>query len=318
MNLVLKTTRAVMENSKHVRIDHDKIDEFCKDYDQEKMEHWLKDSPFELSTLEDEDKLNFLFVFNSINFCYWGEPKWTVEYRGAEYDGAWGMIVALGKALDEKTPILDASYLAALSKGDLEYVLRGNVDIPLFEERWQILKEIVNILKGKYNGSFNSAIESADGDAMKLLDIIIANFPSFEDSSIYNGKKVTFSKRAQLLVSDIYNLFNGKGYGELNNIENLTAFADYKIPQSLRKIGILSYTDRLARRVDKMCFIPKDSEEEIEIRANTIWVIELIKRKLNNKIPRVTSIEINDHLWLLGQKKSVDDKPYHRTRTTAY
>jgi len=30
------------------------------------------------------------------------------------------------------------------------------------------------------------------------------------------------------------------------------------------------------------------------------------------------SSEINDHLWLATQEKFPDDKPYHRTRTTAY
>ena len=57
----------------------------------------------------------------------------------------------------------------------------------------------------------------------------------------------------------------------------------------------------------------KDSEEEVEIRANTIWANELIKKELKKKIPNINSIHVNDHLWLLGQCK-----PYHLTRTTAY
>ena len=42
------------------------------------------------------------------------------------------------------------------------------------------------------------------------------------------------------------------------------------------------------------------------------------KNLQNAKIPHITSLFVNDHLWLLGQKKLADDKPYHRTVTTAY
>ena len=83
-------------------------------------------------------------------------------------------------------------------------------------------------------------MKQANGDAVKLLDIIISAFPSFDDVSTFNGKKIYFYKRAQLLVSDIYQLFGGEGYGNLINIDQLTACADYKLPQSLRTLGIIS------------------------------------------------------------------------------
>ena len=59
-------------------------------------------------------------------------------------------------------------------------------------------------------------------------------------------------------------------------------------------------------------------KEEIEIRANTIWTVELIKQEVKKRIPAIESIHINDYLWLLGVSIPPSEKPYHRTLTTAY
>lgn len=318
MNQVLLTTRYVIENSKHVKIDQGKIEEFCNSYKGLTMEHWLKDAPFDLSKLENEERLTYLLVFNSVNFSYWGDPKWTVLYRGAEYDGAWGMIVTLGRAIENGIPILDPAYLANMSQGNFREIFRGNVDIPLADTRLEILREVGKVLNERFQGKSYRIMEEAGYDALKLVDLLTGCFPSFGDHSLYDDQIIYFNKRAQLLVSDIYHVFDGKGLGEIGNTDRLTAFADYKIPQSLRKLGIHLYSDDLGSRVDSMSPIPKGSEEEVEIRANTIWAIEFIRRSLQERNIELSSILINDYLWLMGQKKSPDDKPYHRTRTTAY
>lgn len=121
-----------------------------------------------------------------------------------------------------------------------------------------------------------------------------------------------------MLVSDIYQLFGGEGYGDLLNVDQLTACADYKLPRVLRRLGILEYSEELAKQVDNKIEITKDSEEEIEIRANTIWAVELIRQGLLQIGQKVMPIGINDHLWLMSQNKLSDDRPYHLTRTTAY
>ena len=82
--------------------------------------------------------------------------------------------------------------------------------------------------------------------------------------------------------------------------------------------GILKYNEALASKIDAQIEIPKHSIEENEIRANTIWAVELIKEKLKDKIPGIDSIHINDYLWVLSQYKKEQDSPYHLTRTTAY
>ncbi|MFH1828820.1 MAG: queuosine salvage family protein [Nanoarchaeota archaeon] len=314
MSKILESTKFVVENSKDVHINRDKIVEFCNNFEHKGVKHWLDVSPFDLSSLDNDDVLNFLLVFNAVSFSYWGKPKWTIEHKGKKYDGSWGMIVAIGRAIEKKKPILDPQYLATISKDDFQEILDGNVEIPLFEERWKVLREIGKILSDKYDGEFKNIIEESKRDALKLLDLIVKIFSSFNDLAEYEGKKIYFYKRAQLLTADVCHRFKKRGLGEFKNTDKLTACADYKIPQVLRRLGIFEYSPELANKVDNENQIPKGDKHEVEIRANTIWAVEFIKEQLK----KYDSTHVNDHLWLLGQDKLPGDKPYHRTRTTSY
>jgi hypothetical protein len=318
MKKVLESIQIVTKKSKSVQINKASVSDFAKDFEHKDITHWLSEAPFDFETLNDREKLEFLLVFNSISFRYWGNPKWTVEYKGEEYDGSWAMIICVKRAIEEGKPILDSQYRSLLSKEDFQDILRGNIEIPLLNERLKITKEVAGILNEKFDGDFENLINKSNGDALELLELIVSNFPSFNDTSVYMETEVSFHKRAQLLVADIYNIFGGKNYGDLKNIEKLTACADYKLPQILRESNILKYSDKLAEQIDRKETLLKDSEEEIEIRANTILAVELMKEKLKELGKNFKSTEINDHIWLLSQNKDYSSKPYHLTDTTAY
>jgi len=315
---ILDTTKFVIENSDFVKINREKITEFSKGFDHGKAKHWLSAAPFNFSHFTNEEKLHFLFIFNALSFSYWGKPKWTIEYKGENYDGSWGMIISLGRGIEEGAALLDFNYCSKIPKEEFIHILRGNTEIPFLEKRWKILQEIGTTIFTKYNGKASNFIAEARGDALKLLELIVKNLPSFRDTSQYNGKEIYFYKRAQLLVGDIYQIFDGQSFGALANIDKITACADYKLPQILRKLGILEYVTTLAEKVDSEIEISDNSPEEIEIRANTIWAVEFIKEEVKKRSPQIMSFEINDHLWLATQEKFDGDKPYHRTRTTAY
>ncbi len=317
-HLILSGVRHVVNASQHVHVNYDKAKEFAEMLNVEELSHWLKRAPYDFSKLDDDQKLGFLFVFNSLSFSYWGSPKWAVGYNGRLYDGTWGLIISLGKAVKEGKSILDPAYLSGVERTELETVLRGNVRIPLFEERLRMLRELGDVTAKKFGGKFRNVVVAAKGDAIKLLNIILENYPSFNDNSIYGEKTVHFHKRAQLLVSDIYHLFEGKGVGKLRNIDKLTACADYKVPMVLREHGVLEYSQELAQKIDSGLEIPKGSAEEVEIRANTIHAVELIRDLAKLKSPGVTAMAINDHLWCAGQQKPQNGRQYHRTRTTSY
>ncbi len=307
-----------MGASKHVSIDNEAIDEFCAEFTMNHVMHWLEEAPFNISDLSDDERLAFLFVFNSISFCYWGSPKWTIEYDSKQFDGAWAMIACIGRAYSEGKPIFDPRYLQSITDVDLQDILRGNVTIPLFDQRLHFLQALGKIIVNQFQGSFGSVVETANKDAELLLQLLIEKFPFFDDQAKYLGSPVYFYKRAQLLIADIWQGFGSQGYGELHNTQMLTACADYKLPQVLRNLGILKYDSELISKLDNRIELAQGCPEETEIRSNTIWAVEKMKDKLNLAIPDIHAIHINDRLWLLSQIKSIDDKPYHLVRTSSY
>lgn len=187
MNKILESTKRVVEQSKRVSINGKEIIKFSKNFRHGNISHWLSSTPFGFSGLSEEEKLTFLLVFNSISFSYWGNPKWTIKYKAKEYDGSWAMIACLHRALDEGASILDTEYRARITKEEMANILRGNVEIPLLEERWKITRNVGEVLLQKFNGNFANLVKKAGGDTTKLLDLILDNFSSFDDSSTYNG-----------------------------------------------------------------------------------------------------------------------------------
>lgn len=228
------------------------------------------------------------------------------------------MIAALERALKEGKPILDASYRENITKLEFANILKGNTEIPLLDERYNIFKETGTSLNKLYQGNFANLVKQAEGNINALLELLVIALPSFRDVSMYKGREIYFYKRAQLLISDIFQMFDGKNYGSFSNASELTACADYKLPQALRKFGILEYSQSLANKVDNKIELTHGSEEEVEIRANTIWAVEYIRRELQPRMPNISSTEINDHIWLYTQTKYPNDLPYHLSLTTAY
>src|SRR5207247_2554843 len=140
----------------------------------------------------------------------------------------------------------------------------------------------------------------------------------FADSSIYRGKPVHFFKRAQILVADLYGSFGGHLWGEFRNLDSLTAFADYKLPQILRAWGILKYEPALARLIDRRVELPRDSEQEVEIRAATLWAVELLRAGIAERGEMLWSLHLDWLLWQASQSSFRGMRPYHRVRTIYY
>jgi len=129
---------------------------------------------------------------------------------------------------------------------------------------------------------------------------------------------VNFFKRAQILAGDLYGSFGGKRWGAFKNLQDLTAFADYKLPQLLRAWGILKYAPELARRVDAKKPLLKDSPQEIEIRAAMLWAVELLRHALTGLGRELNSVQTDWFLWESSQTEAQGMKPYHRVRTIYY
>lgn len=150
-----------------------------------------------------------------------------------------------------------------------------------------------------------------------LLKYITTNFPSFDDKSTYKGKTIHFNKRATLLVNDLFHLSQAINKN-LENVNNLSGYADYGIPRTFRDYGILKYKEELKNKIDSEEEILHNSEMEIEIRANMLYVIEIIKEKLNSKNIPINSVELDNLIWQMGKRINNQKSISHHTTTTFY
>jgi hypothetical protein len=108
-----------------------------------------------------------------------------------------------------------------------------------------LFSEVSKVLIDKFSGSFVPCLQSCDHNAQKLLNIVLDNFECYNDVAELHGQRVAILKRAQILVSDLWALFEGQGLGRFDDVESLTMFADYRVPQSLQYFGIFEYSTEL-------------------------------------------------------------------------
>jgi hypothetical protein len=317
---VLETARWVAEKSSRVSIEPAAVARFsCAILSREPSQpswdsvHHYQGDP--------EKTAAYLFVLDTLNFCFWplpGRPRWEVACEGMIVSGYYALAVALKKALESGIPINDPGFLASLSRSQLDEILQGRGELQLLDRRLDNLRELGRVLIERFKGQFSRLVEEAGGSSAALVRILSENFSSFNDVASYQDRKICFFKRAQLLASDLNGAFQSKGWGRFFDLRQLTAFADYKLPQVLRQLGILVYTAELAEKVDRMILLEPGCPEEVEIRANTVWAVELIRQALKDQGRDMKATEIDWLLWTLGQDDHYRQKPYHRTVTIFY
>lgn len=135
---------------------------------------------------------------------------------------------------------------------------------------------------------------SCGKSAVKLVALVTSHFPGFRDHTVYKGHQIFLYKRAQIFASDLRGSFKGKGYGEFNDIGAITIFADYIVPAVLRQLGVLRYSSSLAGIIEAKSEIGSGSEEEVELRACSIYAVgkmrELIWKKSGKQVCLVNSL----------------------------
>lgn len=112
------------------------------------------------------------------------------------------------------------------------------------------------------------------------MNLLAENFPCFRDEALFEGKTVRFYKRAQILVADIWACFRGRNYGKFDDIDKITMFADYRVPQMLHQLGCLLYSPPLETQIRQLKVIPSGHKRELELRGASIWCVELIRQMI--------------------------------------
>lgn len=274
-----------------------------------------------------KNTIDYFLVGNIINYAFTDfvtKEKWEAEFNG-KWPGAYGMWAALTRAMDEGINVCSGYILSHLSLKDVENIFRGNCRIPMLEDRLRMLRETGQVLVEKYDGHFFHLVEDSKNkcfaeDGSGLVDRLTFEFPSYEDKAVRETTSgflpVTFNKRAQLAPAMLAGRFGNSGLFHMEDLDELTVFADYNLPKALRSLGILKYSDALAAKVDNQELIAAGSSEEIEMRALTIVASDILIQETNRlrKEP-INALHVDYKLFSEGRKLP---GYHHLTMTTAY
>jgi hypothetical protein len=98
----------------------------------------------------------------------------------------------------------------------------------------------------------------------------------------------------------------------------MSAFADYIVPVALRVMGVMEYSDDLDDRINRGVEIPRDSLDEVEIRAHALYGTALLTESCNRRRPDDLQLVIPQIDYRLWSRYHVTHWPHHLTRTIMY
>jgi hypothetical protein len=231
---------------------------------------------------EPELTAAYVLVLDAANFCFW-------PGRG----GYWRLAEGLRDAFWAGEPLWRGEHLAALTE---ERLARSTGELPLMAERVEALREL-----GRLGDPARLVQATASDTARGLAE----RLRSFADIATYEGRQIAAADLA------------GSGASTFADLAALTCFADYKLPQALRHLGVLVYADGLARRVDDWRELEAGEPAEVEIRAATVVAVERLRAGLESRGRQLLSMEVDWILWAYSQEL-YPVRPHHRTRTVFY
>ena len=321
---VTESLRPVVENSRDVRTHYDKIVEIARWMAYEELPMPNLAVPYGLEKTPDV-AMDFVMVGNTIDTAFTDfktHVKFQIEYAGAHLSDSEALFGCLKRALDDGIPVLDGRFLAKITRRDMEKIFAGNMELPMLEEKAALLREAGEVLASKYGGRFYNFVRSCPprlyDRGRGLIERLVAEFPRYNDVSLYDGDEVKFYKLAQLGFWQIYSGLSAAGAFRLEDPQKMTAFADYIVPVALRLMGMTSYSPALEQAINTYQLIPRDSRQEIEIRAHCLYATALLADEINKLRPKEQQViipQIDARLWTHYHTTSW---PHHLTRTIMY
>jgi hypothetical protein len=280
-----------------------------------------------------EQTIGWIFTLDALNFCFWAQGpdpsfRWRIRSGDTVHDGYMALAIALRDAAEAGIPLWDRAWLATVDKEAVQRIFQpepGSDVMPLLTDRVHNLRELGAAMHGvnATGQPFTQFIEDCGRSAPVIVQRVVECMPSFNDVAWWSpgdksdAHEVRFHKRAQILASDLAGALEGTSL-PIAHRDQLTAFADYKVPQVMRELGILRYREDLAGSIRSRTLLAPRSAEEIEIRAATIWGCELLRQALSSHGRQFTAADVDWLLWNQGQHLPPTSEPYHRTVTIFY
>jgi Queuosine salvage protein len=252
-----------------------------------------------------EELAAFWLTLDAINF---GSGWFPTLRKRAGRSGYFTIASALRDRFAAKGP-WPASELARIGAGEVAAALGQDPDHELMALYAQSLNDLGRHVTAYHAGQFAGVVDAAGSSAVALVQRL-SGWPSFADTSRYDGVSVPFLKRAQITAADLAR----SGVAAFRDLDALTMFADNLVPHVLRLDGLLTYDPALLERIERGEVIEHGSPEEVELRACALHVVALLAAERRSAL----EADIDYLLWHRGQEPRYKERPRHRSRCTAY
>jgi putative queuosine salvage protein len=322
---VLDSLRYAIDSSRDVQTDYEKIVEVAAwmAYEELPMPEFVL--PHGVGRCDPDEAIDFILVADVIDTAFTDfekHEKFQVEYAGKHWSDSEAEFACIKRALDNGVPFLDGNYLAKITRAELNKVFEGNMEMPMLDEKLEVLQQAGKVLAEKYGGRFHKFVHSCSprlyDNGNGLIDRLVKEFPRFNDVSHLGGHEIKFYKLVQLGIWMLYATLNRTGKFRVDDIEKMTAFADYIVPVALRLHGITRYSPQLESAINGHQLILRDSRWEIEIRAHCLYATALLTEEINKLRPanrQVLIPQVDARFWVHFHTTSW---PHHLTRTIMY
>lgn len=146
--------------------------------------------PFGIGAGNAEETIDFILTTSCIDtaftdFC--SHIKFQVDYASQTWSDSDALFACMKRAIDRAIPILDGAFLSKITREEMEVIFAGNIQLPMLDEKMQILHQVGAVLSRQYDGRFHNFVKSCSpmlyDDGRGLIDRLVSEFPRFRDAS---------------------------------------------------------------------------------------------------------------------------------------
>lgn len=313
---VLSSVSKVIPQLSYLEIDIEKLHESAINLSKEDFGINYEGNP----NIVPVEYIRKTMLINTLNFVF-TDFSTSVKYKIENLSDTDAMVYQIDKALIEGVPLTQGHYMRDMDLKEFKRIFTGNIEMPMADEKVEILNNVGDTLVTKYDGDWINFVDDGPkklyDNGEGLVERLVRDFKRFDDHSIFENEKVYFLKLAQLAFWGIHRELS-KSYFFIEDMENMTAFADYIIPVALESFGIVKYSSGLKEKIDSGILVDRDSIEEIEIRSTSIYVTAKLTELINNYKNEEEKIIIPQLDFKLWTDFHADERPHHLTKTIMY
>lgn len=248
-----------------------------------------------LRNLPKDNIGNFLFLLRVLDFRLW-EFSQNWKYRNEK--GFWGLVERIKDLFKIKNQEI-------MNFNIFKKIISPKENIHLSRLRYKLFRKAYSWLRKNYKGNFDNYFE----ENKNPFDFCFNLFKLEKFRDYY--KNLYFLKPNQLLY---YEYILGKKIEKkfASELENLTIFADYKIPQIFINLGLIEVHNEYLKKLNCKKLIRSRSKFENELRWGSIILGEKISKKFH-----LPPYLVDSTLWSLSHKIKMNI-PYPLVKTIFY